>query len=219
MGSEFMNAWVNKKGVAIVMVIGLIAIVIPLVLMLSQMGTSQTRLAMRYHENLLSETTAFSGSNAIFSRLRGNLRGFQYLPDQPSGDQAYSICLRPTGSGFFQQSLYYAFSSCKINNHHYILMSEAEQFTPQPDPPVMVIMRDHWNTIEPYELNLMSDVLSMQNERGVAMLRLDETREYEMTSSRSNYSAAMTEKQFKLPQELQKVWPEVVKNLASEKLM
>jgi len=50
----------KKNGVAIVMVIGLIAIMVPVIIMLSQMGTSQTRLAMKYHENLLTETTAFS---------------------------------------------------------------------------------------------------------------------------------------------------------------
>lgn len=209
----------KKSGVAIVMVIGLIAIMIPVIIMLSQMGTSQTRLAMKYHENLLTETTAFSGNNAIVSRLRGNLRGFQYLPDQPAGDKTYSICLRPTGKGFFQQTLYYTFSSCRINNHNYIIMAEAEQFQPQPAPPVMVITRDHWNTIEPYELNLMSDVLSMQNERGVALLRLDETREYEMNATAENYSAAMQDKQIKLPDEIQAVWPDVVETLTSEKLM
>jgi len=208
----------NRKGVAIVMVIGLVAIIVPVLYLLSQMGTSQTKLAFKYHENLLTETTAFSGSNAGISRLRGNLRGYQNLTNQLIGDEAYSLNLRPTGKGFFEQSLYYLLASGKIKNHSYTIMAEAEQFEPQPSPPVLVITRDFWNTVEPYEIDQAADVLSMQNDRGVDLLRLDETRDYEKNATPSQYSSEMRAKSGMLPTELVPDWSEVVDNLTTEKL-
>lgn len=208
----------NRKGVAIVMVIGLVAIIVPVLYLLSQMGTSQTKLAFKYHENLLAETTAFSGSNAGISRLHGNLRGYQNLTNQLIGDEAYSLNLRPTGKGFFEQSLYYLLASGKIKNHSYTIMAEAEQFEPQPSPPVLVITRDFWNTVEPYEIDQAADVLSMQNDRGVDLLRLDETRDYEKNATPSQYSSEMRAKSGMLPTELVPDWSEVVDNLTTEKL-
>lgn len=207
-----------RQGIAIVMVIGLVAIIVPVLYLLSQLGTSQTKLAFKYHENLLTETTAFSGSNAGVSRLRGNLRGYQSLTNQLIGDEAYSLTLRPTGKGFFEQDLYFMLASSKIKNHHYAIMAEAEQFNPQPSPPVLVITRDYWNTVEPYEIDQAADVLSMQNDRGVDLLRLDETREYEKNATPSQYSSEMSAKSGMLPSELVPDWPEIVGNLTSEKL-
>ncbi len=207
-----------RNGVAIVMVIGLITVMLPVLFMLSQMGTSQTKLAMKFHDNLLTEMVAVSGSNAGYSRLKGNVRGYQDLPDQISGDNKYSLNLRPTGEGFFKQELYYLLSNSKINQHHYTLMAEAEQFNPEPDPPVLVITRDYWNSVEPYEINLMADVLSMQNFRGLELLRLDETKDYEKNATDAQYSAEMNAKSGRLPTELVADWPKIVDNLTSEKL-
>jgi hypothetical protein len=100
-----------KRGIAIVMVIGLVAIIVPVLYLLSQLGSSQTKLAKKYHENLLTETTALSGSSAGLSRLRGNLRGYQSLTNQLLGDESYALTLRPTGRGFFEQRLYLLLSS------------------------------------------------------------------------------------------------------------
>jgi hypothetical protein len=208
----------SKRGIAIMMVIGLIIVMVPVLFMLSQMGTSQTKLAMKFHENLQAETVAFSGSNAGYSRLKGNLRGYQDLPDEIAGDHKYSLNIRPTGAGFFMQDLYYLLSCSKISQHNYTLMAEAEQFHPEPDPPVLVITRDFWNTVEPYEINLMADVLSMQNYRGIELLRLDETREYEKNSTITQYSNELQAKSGQLPPQLSASWPEIVTVLASEKL-
>ncbi|OGK10881.1 MAG: hypothetical protein A2W80_05175 [Candidatus Riflebacteria bacterium GWC2_50_8] len=213
-----MNKIYNRRGIAIVMVIGLVAIIVPVLYLLSQMGTSQTKLAFKYHENLLTETTAFSGSNAGISRLRGNLRGYQNLTNQLVGDESYSLNLRPTGKGFFQQDLYYMLASSKIKSHNYAIMAEAEQFNPEPDPPVLVISRDFWNTVEPYEIDQVADVLSMQNDRGVDLLRLDETRDYEKNATPTQYSKEIQAKSSRLPEELIPDWPEIVDNLTSEKL-
>ncbi|PKL39353.1 MAG: hypothetical protein CVV41_21185 [Candidatus Riflebacteria bacterium HGW-Riflebacteria-1] len=200
------------------MVIGLVAVIVPVLYLLSQLGSSQTKLAFKYHENLLTETTAFSGTNAGISRLRGNLRGYQNLTNQLVGDESYSLNLRPTGKGFFQQSLYYLLASSKIKNHNYVIMAEAEQFNPEPDPPVLVITRDFWNTVEPYEIDQVADVLSMQNNRGVDLLRLDETRDYEKNATPAQYSGEIRAKSSRLPEELIPDWSEVVDILTSEKL-
>lgn len=208
----------NRNGIALVMVIGLVAIIVPVLYLLSQMGTSQTKLAFKYHENLLTETTAFSGSNAGISRLRGNLRGYQNLTNQLIGEETYSLNLRPTGKGFFEQDLYFLLANSKIKNHHYALMAEVEQFNPQPSPPVLIIARDYWNTVEPYEIDQVADVLSMQNDRGIDLLRLDETREYEKNATPSQYSSELRAKSTMLPSELVPDWSEAVENLTSEKL-
>ncbi len=97
-------------------------------------------------------------------------------------------------------------------------MAEAEQFHPEPNPPVLVITHDYWNTVEPYEINIMADVLSMQNYRGLEMLRLDETREYERNLSEGEYVKEMQAKRGLLPAEVASAWSEVVNRLANEKL-
>lgn len=207
-----------RRGVAIVMVIGLLALVIPLLFMLSQIGSSDIKLAKKFHENLLTESVAFSGANAGFSRLKGNLRGYQDLQNQSIGQHSYDLNLRPTGEGFFKQELYYLLTNSKVGQHNYAIMAEAEQFHPEPSPPVLVITHDYWNTVEPYEINIMADVLSMQNYRGLEMLRLDETREYERNLSEGEYVKEMQAKRGLLPAEVASAWSEVVNRLANEKL-
>lgn len=208
----------RKKGIAIVLVIGLVAVMMPVLFMLSRIGTSQSQLAMKYHENLLSETIAFSAGNAGLSRLQGNLRGYQNLPDEICGDNKYALNLRPTGLGFFKQNLYFLLCKAAVKNHSYTLMAEAEQFRPEPDPPVMVITRDYWNTVEPYEIELMADVLAMQNYRGIDLLRFEETKAFELGSTGTQYSDEMTAKTSRLPEELQTDWAEAINNLVAEKL-
>ncbi len=208
----------TRKGVAMVMVIGLVAIMMPVIFMLSRIGGSQTQLAIKYHENLVAETVAFSGSNAGLSRLQGNIRGYQDLPDETSGEEKFSLNLRPTGAGFFGQTLYFLLTRARIKTHNYIMMAEAEQFNPEPSPPVLVISRDYWNTVEPYEISLMADVLSMQNYRGMELLRLEETRTFERKSTEQQYKGEMSGKKSSLPAPLQTDWDSIVTALVNEKL-
>jgi len=207
-----------RQGVAMVMVIGLVAVMMPIIFMLSRLGSSQTQLAFRYHENLVAETVAFSGSNAGLSRLQGNLRGYQHLPDESSGSEKYALNLRPTGMGFFGQTLYFMLTNARIKTHNYTLMAEAEQFKPEPDPPVLVIARDYWNTVEPYEISLMADVLGMQNYRGSELLRLEETRKFERESNEALYRREMQSKKVKLPSEIRSEWDEITEALVGEKI-
>jgi hypothetical protein len=208
----------DRKGIAIVMVIALVAVVVPLLFMLSRIGRSQIKQAKKYNENLLTETVTLSGSNAGISRLRGNLRGYQDHPEEIMGEYKYSLNLSPTGKGFFSQDLYYLFSKSQINNHSNILMAEAEQFNPEPDPPVLVITRDYWNTVEPYEINELADVLSMQNYRGLEMLKYDETRKYELNTTKQDYKQDFLGKKTNLPDEIRDDWNNIVEVIADEKL-
>ncbi|HNX78149.1 MAG TPA: hypothetical protein PLM07_15265 [Candidatus Rifleibacterium sp.] len=215
---SYKNKFARRHGVAMVMVIGLIAIMMPVIFMLSRIGGSQTQLAIKYHENLVAETVAFSGSNAGLSRLQGNIRGYQDLPDESSGEEKYALNIRPTGAGFFGQTLYFLLTNAKIKSHNYTLMAEAEQFKPEPTPPVLVISRDYWNTVEPYEISLMADVLSMQNYRGMELLRLEETRTFERQSTLDQYKSEMQAKKLRLPAEIQSGWDKIVTTLVDEKI-
>jgi len=58
----------------------------------------------------------------------------------------------------------------------------------------------------------------MQNDRGIDLLRLDETREYEKNATPSQYSSELRAKSTMLPSELVPDWSEAVENLTSEKL-
>lgn len=208
----------SRRGVAMIMVIGLVILVIPLIYMLSQIGSSDIRIAKKLHENLLSESVAFSGANVGLSRLRGNRRGYQDLPNQPVGEEKFALNLRPTGAGFFKQALYYLMSKSKVGQHDFAIMAEAEQFHPEPDPPVLVITHDYWHTVEPYEINIMADVLAMQNYRGLELLRLDETRTYERNASEIEYGKELGLKTGMLPEEIAPSWPLIIDRLVEEKL-
>jgi hypothetical protein len=208
----------SRQGMAMMLVIGLVAIVIPLLFLFSRLGSSQIKLAQKYQENLLAESIAFSGTKAGYSRLKGNIRGYQDLPEEVIGDHEYALNILPTGEGFFSQDLYYIMSSSKIKKHNYTLMGEAEQYEPQPSPPVLVITRDFWHTVEPYEINQMADVLSMQNYRGLDLLRFEETKQFEATTSPDNYRAELAMKERFLPKELKDDWSSIVQVLVEEKL-
>lgn len=208
----------KKRGVALIMVIGLVAIVIPLIFMLSQIGSSDIRMAKKLHENLLTESIALSGAGAGYSRLKGNIRGYQDLPNEVIKENKYALNLRPTGEGFIGQDLYYLMAKSRIGQHDYAIMAEAEQFYPDPSPPVLVITHDYWATVEPYEINIMADVLSMQNYRGLELLRLEETRDYERSIGSTEYAKEMRAKTGLLPGEISAFWPKVVDILVTEKL-
>jgi hypothetical protein len=64
----------------------------------------------------------------------------------------------------------------------------------------------------------MADVLSMQNYRGLELLRLDETRDYEKSLTSTEYEKEMNAKKALLPAEIEASWPKVVDHLVSDKL-
>lgn len=208
----------SKSGIALVLVIGLIVIMMPVIFMFSRMGSSQQRQASYYHENLLAESVALSATSAGISRLQGNKRGYQSFPDELIGEQTYSLNIRPTGEGFFKQRLYYLMASSNISRRNYTIMADVEQFRPEPKPPVSVIARNYWNSLEPYEINLMADVLAMQNTRGVELIRLLETRRLERHSTEDDYRQLLNNKLALLPAEVAQDWSEIVSALVLDKL-
>lgn len=99
---------------------------------------------------LLKNDTWFFNNRVVatagqYQRLPGSTR-------RNFGRRQVSLNLRPTGAGFFGQTLYFLLTRAKIKTHNYVMMAEAEQFKPEPSPPVLVISRDYWNTVEPYEI-------------------------------------------------------------------
>ncbi len=208
----------DRKGIALFLVLGLVAVFVPVLLYLSQTGSSQVRLAMKYHEVHQSEAASIAGTNSGLSRLRGNMTGLQQLTNLLIGEIAYDLTIQPTGTGILTQNLYHLFSKCAKGQHTFILMSDAEQLYPDPDPPVTVIPHDSWNTIEPYDINLVADVTSMENLRGQDILSYEAVKNYEKSVSKSAYSSELLSKQGKLPTELQADWTNIVTILEKEKI-
>lgn len=208
----------ERKGIALFLILGLTAVFVPVLLYLSQTGSSQVRLAMKYHEVHQSEAAAIAGNNSGLSRLRGNLSGLQQLTNLLIGEIAYDLTIQPTGTGLLNQELYHLFSKCAKGQHTFILMSDAEQMYPDPDPPVTVIPHDTWNTIEPYDINLAADVTSMENLRGQDILSYEATKNYEKSVSKAAYSSELMSKRGKLPTELQTGWADIVAVLEKEKI-
>jgi len=83
---------------------------------------------------------------------------------------------------------------------------------------VTIISHDYWGTIEPYEISLLADALAMQNFRGVELLRLEQSRDFERAYTESEYKNIMNDKKNSLPEELSSSWSNVVNALVSEKL-
>ncbi|HNW34686.1 MAG TPA: hypothetical protein PKM25_07130, partial [Candidatus Ozemobacteraceae bacterium] len=132
----------TRKGIALFLVLALVAIFVPVLIYLSQTGSSQVRQAMKYHEVQQSESAALSGTNSGLCRLRGNLTGLQQLTHLLVGDIPYDLTIKPTGQGLVLQNLYHLFAKCMLGQHTFILMSDSEQFPPDPAPPVSVLSHD-----------------------------------------------------------------------------
>jgi hypothetical protein len=209
----------RRQGMALFVVMGLLAVFVPVLMFLSQMGGSQVRRAVRFHETLQAEAAALSGMNSAFCRLRGGLEGYQGFRDLSVGDQACDITMRPTGKGIFMQNLYYLFAQSYLGNHCYTLMTDTEQFPGDPNPPVLVIPHDFWNNLDPYDIGLVADQTSLENYRGEDILRLEETKKYEQDTKRENYREAMKNKSLNgLPVPLQNCWEQAINIMTEEKL-
>jgi len=208
----------SRKGIALFLVLALVAIFVPVLMFLSQTGSAQVRQAMKYHEVQQSESAALSGTNSGLSRLRGNLTGLQQLNQLLVGDVPYDLTIKPTGQGLLLQNLYHLFSRCMMGRHTFILMSDAEQLQPDPTPPVTVLSHDCWNTVEPYDINLVADVTAMENLRGQDLMGFEVTKNYERSKTKSDYASELQTKQNKLPTELAGDWNAIVDILKEEKL-
>lgn len=208
----------KNKGVALFLVLGFIAVMVPVMYMFSQIGSSQTKQALKYHEHLRTELTAFSGNTARISRLRGFQEEFTPMPNEVSGDDKYSATTFKTGVGFLNQTLLLILTQSTLNGHSYSLMCDAEQFNPNPEPPVKVIVHDYWGTIEPYQISLLADALAMQNYRGMELVRLEETRDFERSLTPQKYREHMNAKLSGLPTDIKQAWSSSTVKMAAKKL-
>lgn len=209
----------NRRGIAILLVMGLIMVFMPVVYFLSTMGSSQIKQALKFHEVLKVEAVALSGNISGYSKLRGYQTTYSSSKGLLVGDMPYDLTVKPTGNGIFNQNLFYVFSKAQKGNHSYILMMDAEQFPPAPNPPVIVLPHDYWNTVEPYDISLAADITSMENYRGQELLLLEQTRQYERGKSKPDYFTDMLQKKdLGLPTELKTIWPAIAAAARDEKL-
>ncbi len=207
-----------QRGVAMIVVISFMAMLVPIAIYLGMMGSSQAKQAIKFHESLQTESIVLSGNFTALSRLRGNLRGLQQLTAQPIGEYLYDLTIRPTGVGLFLQDFYYVFSRSQIGRHSYILMSAAEQYRADPNPPCAIMSHDYWNTVEPYDINNLADITSMENFRGQDALTLEEIRTYERSKTADQYEKDLLQKLSRLPAQLTGDWSAVASILKEEKM-
>lgn len=197
----------RHRGIALFLVLGMIALFVPVLIFLTQTGSSQVKQAMKFHEALQCESVALSGTSSGFSKLQGNQTGFQQLTGVMVGNYPCDLTIQPTGNGFLGQNLYNLFGQSVLGKHTYTLMVDGEQCQPDPSPPVTVLPHDFWNTIEPYNITLAADIISMRNYRGLDLLQYERTKIYEKGLSKDAYEAEMLQKKnMGLPTPLKNDW-------------
>ena len=211
---------INKKGVALLLVAGLVMVAVPVTMLLLNLSKTQKEQATHYNSVLNVEQISLSGINMGYSRLKsGYDRGYRFFPAEISGKDRYDLNMTPTGTGFFQQDIYLLLSKAKEGRNSSIILADAEQFQEEEaDKPVLVITHDYWATPEHRELSLAKDVFALKNFRGVDQLRALEVKKYELECDENEYKSTMTSLANSLPSEVREIWDTVVENAANDKI-
>ncbi|HOT28817.1 MAG TPA: hypothetical protein PLU72_11555 [Candidatus Ozemobacteraceae bacterium] len=206
----------NRRGIALMVVLGLLAVMGPLVFFLSSFGSSQTRQAVHYHERLSTEAVAWSAIEAGIANLQGGGGAGTYNGTIQGLQMTYS--LNPTGMGMASQTLYNVFGRSTSPGQQYAFLVNCEQYPVSPPTPGNLVIPHHfWGTLQPFDITYAPDCLSMENARGVDLLALEQTRAYELGTTQIAYRAEMTAKQAQLPAELAAIWPSVTDVLVAQK--
>lgn len=210
----------NRKGVALLLVAGLVMVAVPVTMLLLNLSKTQKEQTSHYNSVLNVEQISLSGINMGYSRLKsGYDRGYNFFPAEISGKDRYDLNMTPTGKGFFQQDIYLLLSKAKEGKNSSIILADAEQFQEEDtNMPVLVITHDFWATPEHRELSLAKDVFALKNFRGADQLRALDVKRYEMNCDEDEYKQTMNSLCNSLPQEVKEVWNIVVENAANDKI-
>ncbi len=211
---------INRKGVALLLVAGLVMVAVPVTMLLLNLSKTQKEQATHYNSALNVEQISLSGINMGYSRLKsGYDRGYNYFPAEISGKDRYDLNMTPTGTGFFKQDIYLLLSKAKEGRNSSIILADAEQFQEEDtNKPVLVITHDYWATPEHRELSLAKDVFALKNFRGADQLRALDVKKYEMTCDETEFKNTMNSLTSFLPAEVKDVWDTVVENAANDKI-
>ncbi len=210
----------NKKGIAMLLVAGLVVVAVPVTMLLLNLSKTQKEQTIHYNNVLNVEQISLSGINMGYSRLRsGYDRGYHLFPGEISGKDRYDLNMTQTGTGFFNQDIYLLLSKAKEGRNSSIILADAEQFQEEdPNKPVLVITHDYWATPEHRELSSAKDVYALKNFRGADQERALQVKKYEMECDENDFKSAMNQLKNSLPKEVGEVWDTVVENAANDKI-
>ena len=210
----------NKKGVALLLVAGLILVAVPVTMLMLNLSKSQKEQTTHYNNVLNVEQISLSGINMGYSKLKsGYDRGYKIFPGEISGKDRFDLNMTPTGTGFFKQDIYLLLSKAKEGKNSSIIMADAEQFQEEdPKKPVLVITHDYWSTPENRELSAAKDVIAMKNFRGADQLRALDVKKFEMECDESKYKSVLNSLKSYLSSDIGDVWDTVVENASNDKI-
>lgn len=215
------NLYKRKKGIALILVFILVMAAVPITLVLYNLSLSQKDQSAHYNNLLNMEVVALSGINFAHHKLNGNVKptGLEFYSKEFAGHDRFDISIRNTGKGFFKQNEYQILSKCTRNNVNSIIMAEAEQFDlDSTDTENFVITNDYWKTPEPFDIDRVSDVISIRNTRGKDLNNSIEIKKFEMYSNKGAFKNSMGSLKDSLPPEIKEVWDSVVDNLIEDKI-
>lgn len=220
------NTTLNRKGVAILLVSLLILVALPATLIMLNLSTSQKSQATHFNAKLNTEMNSLSGVNYGYNTIMGfstpaeadkpGLRTSNLSLSDDDKSSNFDLTLNKTGEGFFKQRIYMVLSKSNQDKNSTIVMADAELFDLESEDR-MVITHDYWSTVEPYEIGVMADVLSLKNFRGKDQLRALAVSNLELSSDYQNAISKLKESS-NLPQELKICWDTVEESITSDKI-
>ncbi len=208
----------GSRGVAMFFVMGVVAVMIPLLLLFSMLGSSQAKQAVHFHDRITTEAISWSALEAGIAKLQAS--GGADLVTGNLSDVDYQFSLNPTGLGMASQSLYNVFSRSQKKNFTYVYMTCCEQFPPPlaaPSDPNPVITHDFWGTVQNYDITQAFDCVAIQNARGADYLEWERTVTFEQEKSDVDYKAVFQGKAPGLPPEIASRWNAIVDELTKQK--
>jgi hypothetical protein len=204
--------------VALLLVMGVVAVMIPLLIFFSMIGGAHTRQAVHHHERMTTEAGAWSGIEAGLARLQGNGGAQQFTGTLSRTD--FTVYLNPTGVGMASQTMFQIFGKSVLGRYQYVFMVACEQFPRSlvaPSDPNVVVPHDFWGTVEPYDITQAADCSSIENARGLDLLARETALTYELSTPAANYQTEMLGKATGLPPELRARWNDIALVLVQQK--
>ncbi|NLI77518.1 MAG: hypothetical protein GX442_13880 [Candidatus Riflebacteria bacterium] len=199
-------------------VLGIVAVMVPLLLLFSMIGSSQAKQAMHFHDRITTEAIAWSALEAGIARLQAS--GGADLVSGSLSEVDYQFSLNPTGTGMASQALFNVFARSQKGPFTYIYLTVCEQIPRSPLAPAdpnPVITHDFWGTVQNYDITQAFDCVAIANARGADYLEWERTVTYEQDRTDAEYRAALLGKASGLPPEVAANWSAIVDELARQK--
>jgi len=202
--------------------LGVVAVMVPLLILFSMIGGSQAKQAVHFHERITTEAISWSALEAGIAKLQASGGADLFTGTISDGD--YQVSLNPTGIGMASQTIFNVYAKGWKGNNQNIFMTCFEQFprsVSAPSEPNLVITHDFWGTVQPYDITQAFDCVAIQNARGADYLAWEQAIAFELSKSGSEYRTLMQGKGAglppALPAEIVARWPAIVEVLVAQK--